>query len=520
MRPARPAQRGHGRLPHRASSPGWPPAPRSPASWSTSRAPRRRSVVAAPRRWSRAGLRLAAPAATADVREPARAATRARAPWPSTWRNWSGLESRPDSGDPAAVGRRGRGRGRPRARAAGSTVKMVGTGHTFTGDRAPPSTRMLLPGRADRRLAVDRDAMTVTALAGTPLQELNAQLERLGLSLHNMGDIAEQTLAGAISTGTHGTGGVASGSSAQVVGLSWSPATARCSARRADRAPRRPRGGPGRARRARRPHRRSPSRSSRCSASRRSSSRCRGTRRSAAFDELVGGAPPRRHVLVPPHRPVLTKRNDRLDITIDEAEPLSRLARPGSTTTCSPTRCSACRPPALNRCPRAIPRATRSPSRLLGPRDLQRRRPPGLHRLPRRRLPRDGVRRPARGRPRRAPRGAPGLRGVRAGGRASRSRSGSPPPTTCRCRRRTAATRSTSPSTPTVAPTTREYFALMEPILRDLRRPPALGQAPHPHRRRPGPALYPRFDDFLALRDRLDPDRVFTNPYLRRVLGS
>ena len=30
---------------------------------------------------------------------------------------------------------------------------------------------------------------------------------------------------------------------------------------------------------------------------------------------------------------------------------------------------------------------------------------------------------------------------------------------------------------------------------------------------------YPRFDDFLALRDRLDPDRMFTNGYLERVLG-
>ena len=31
--------------------------------------------------------------------------------------------------------------------------------------------------------------------------------------------------------------------------------------------------------------------------------------------------------------------------------------------------------------------------------------------------------------------------------------------------------------------------------------------------------LYPRFDDFTALRDRLDPGRVFANPYLERVLG-
>jgi hypothetical protein len=31
---------------------------------------------------------------------------------------------------------------------------------------------------------------------------------------------------------------------------------------------------------------------------------------------------------------------------------------------------------------------------------------------------------------------------------------------------------------------------------------------------------YPRFGEFLAVRDRLDPERVFTNAYLDRVLGE
>src|SRR3546814_12009271 len=61
--------------------------------------------------------------------------------------------------------------------------------------------------------------MTVTALAGTPLHVLNSELARMGLSLHNLGDIAEQTLAGATSTGTHGTGGVKASLSAQLAGL-------------------------------------------------------------------------------------------------------------------------------------------------------------------------------------------------------------------------------------------------------------------------------------------------------------
>jgi FAD-linked oxidoreductase len=136
----------------------------------------------------------------------------------STWTNWSGLETaRPtrdatpaDAGEVVAEVRR--------ALDSGSTVKMVGTGHSFTAVSAPEGT-MLRPGGLTGIVAVDKDALTVTARAGTPLKVLNAELEALGLSLHNMGDIAEQTLAGAISTGTHGTGGTAAGLAAQVVGL-------------------------------------------------------------------------------------------------------------------------------------------------------------------------------------------------------------------------------------------------------------------------------------------------------------
>src|SRR3954453_1286790 len=95
---------------------------------------------------------------------------------------------------------------------------MVGTGHSFTAIAAPEGT-LLNPQALTGIVRVDREALTVTAYAGTPLKELNTALEGLGLSLHNMGDIAEQTLAGAISTGTHGTGGRAAGLAPQVVGL-------------------------------------------------------------------------------------------------------------------------------------------------------------------------------------------------------------------------------------------------------------------------------------------------------------
>jgi len=136
----------------------------------------------------------------------------------TTWRNWSGLaRAEPtrvvEPADAEAVAAEVRA-----ARAAGSTVKMVGSGHSFTAIGAPSAT-MLRPGRLAGVLDVDRTAMTVTAGTGTVLKDLNLALEREGLSLHNMGDIAEQTLAGAISTGTHGSGGRAASLAAQVVGL-------------------------------------------------------------------------------------------------------------------------------------------------------------------------------------------------------------------------------------------------------------------------------------------------------------
>ena len=136
----------------------------------------------------------------------------------SSWRNWAGLTTvtptevrTPRDVDDvvAAVGR---------ARERRTTVKMPGTGHSFTGIAAPEGI-MLNPTQLTGVVAVDREAMTVTALAGTPLQILNASLESMGLTLHNMGDIAQQTVAGATSTGTHGTGGLVASLSAQLAGV-------------------------------------------------------------------------------------------------------------------------------------------------------------------------------------------------------------------------------------------------------------------------------------------------------------
>jgi FAD-linked oxidoreductase len=133
-----------------------------------------------------------------------------------TWQSWSGLTTmRPvrtlAPTEPADVVAAVLA-----ARADGLRVKMVGSGHSFT-DIATTDGVLLLPDRLVGIAAVDRRAMTVTVRAGTPLHVLNEQLHGLGLALHNMGDIDRQTVAGAIATGTHGTGGRVASLSAQVV---------------------------------------------------------------------------------------------------------------------------------------------------------------------------------------------------------------------------------------------------------------------------------------------------------------
>lgn len=92
-----------------------------------------------------------------------------------------------------------------RARAAGQAVKVAGSGHSFT-DVACTDGRLLCVDALDRVLDVDREAGTVTVEAGITIRALNRELAERGLALANLGDIDRQTIAGATSTGTHGTG--------------------------------------------------------------------------------------------------------------------------------------------------------------------------------------------------------------------------------------------------------------------------------------------------------------------------
>jgi L-gulonolactone oxidase len=68
-------------------------------------------------------------------------------------------------------------------------------------------------------LDADRESGLVKVGAGTVLRDLNEELAGLGLALENLGDIDAQTVAGAISTGTHGTGAGLGNISARVEGV-------------------------------------------------------------------------------------------------------------------------------------------------------------------------------------------------------------------------------------------------------------------------------------------------------------
>jgi len=92
-----------------------------------------------------------------------------------------------------------------RAQLDGHTVKAVGSGHSFTA-AACTTGHLVALDRMKRVESVDLERGRVTVQAGITLAELNEELAAVGLAMPNLGDIAYQTVAGAIGTATHGTG--------------------------------------------------------------------------------------------------------------------------------------------------------------------------------------------------------------------------------------------------------------------------------------------------------------------------
>ncbi|WP_374974826.1 D-arabinono-1,4-lactone oxidase [Microbacterium trichothecenolyticum] len=135
----------------------------------------------------------------------------------AAWRNWARTESvRPQRIEfprtVAAVQR-----AVVAAAAQHMPIKAVGAGHSFTGIAVAPGALLELRDLSGV-VSVDVDRARATLLAGTRLHEIPALLAPYGLAMENLGDIDRQSIAGAISTGTHGTGERFTGIAGQVVG--------------------------------------------------------------------------------------------------------------------------------------------------------------------------------------------------------------------------------------------------------------------------------------------------------------
>jgi FAD-linked oxidoreductase len=134
------------------------------------------------------------------------------------WRNWAGnqvcsparvaLPASPD--EIAAVVTEAASEGLP--------VKPVGAAHSFSAVAVTEGVQVSLD-RWRGLISADPETGLVTLRAGTRLREVPALLAPYGLAMANLGDIDAQSIAGAISTGTHGTGHRFGGLSTQVRAL-------------------------------------------------------------------------------------------------------------------------------------------------------------------------------------------------------------------------------------------------------------------------------------------------------------
>jgi FAD-linked oxidoreductase len=93
----------------------------------------------------------------------------------------------------ASVAQRGRG------------LRVVGAGHSWSAIATSEANMMTLDA-LDKLVSVDKERSQVTVQAGIRIHALTDLLEAHGLALPNLGSIQAQSIAGAVGTGTHGTG--------------------------------------------------------------------------------------------------------------------------------------------------------------------------------------------------------------------------------------------------------------------------------------------------------------------------
>ncbi|MFD2117864.1 D-arabinono-1,4-lactone oxidase [Paenibacillus yanchengensis] len=100
----------------------------------------------------------------------------------------------------------------------GHYLRVVGSGHSFTPVASSDQILVSLD-RMQGIIAIDKQSYTAEVWGGTKLKWLGQLLHEQGLAQENLGDIDVQSIAGAISTGTHGTGVTFGTIATQVIGL-------------------------------------------------------------------------------------------------------------------------------------------------------------------------------------------------------------------------------------------------------------------------------------------------------------
>ena len=147
------------------------------------------------------------------MREPSQPHTAA-----SQWRNWAGDERCTPVAieHPRSLSELAEAIGDAERR--GLRLRVAGSGHSFS-DLACSDGLLLVLDRMGEVLDVDRAGGLVQVQGGIRIHDLSRRLQRHGLALENLGDIDVQSIAGAISTATHGTGARLRNLSSQVAAL-------------------------------------------------------------------------------------------------------------------------------------------------------------------------------------------------------------------------------------------------------------------------------------------------------------
>jgi FAD-linked oxidoreductase len=135
-----------------------------------------------------------------------------------TWTNWAGNQRARLRRIAAPSSTREVAQTIREAADEGLNVKPVGSGHSFTAAAVTDGVQIRLD-HLTRLRSADKASGLVTVEAGMGLWRFNELLAEQGLALTNMGDIQAQTVSGAIGTGTHGTGRASASIAAQVAGL-------------------------------------------------------------------------------------------------------------------------------------------------------------------------------------------------------------------------------------------------------------------------------------------------------------